>query len=81
MEDFFNDFHWHSTLGINSSIKKAKIINNLPRTKEVLAKFHRERDDSNFLIHTSSKALWKFSKDGNSIEPVFKDDIITEDKL
>ena len=81
MEDFFTDFHWHSAVGIDNSIKKAKIIDRLPRNKEVLAKFIRERDDSNFLIHKASKALWKFSKDGNYIEPVFSDDILTEDKL
>lgn len=78
--DFFNDFHWHSSTGINDSIKRAKIYKKLPRTASNLSKFIA-RDDSDFLIHKSSRALWKFSKDGKSIESVFDDDVLTDDKL
>lgn len=80
-DDLFKDFQWHSAVGINETIKTARIVRKLPRNRDVLAKFVRTQEDSNFLIHKASKALWRFSKDGNFIEPVFDDDILTEDKL
>jgi len=33
--------------------------------------------DSDFLIHKATKALWKVSDDGESLVPVFEDDILT----
>ena len=78
--DFFDDFQWHSSTGINDNTKKSKIIKRLPKTAGNLSKFVA-RDGGNFLIHKSSRALWKFSEDGNYIESVFDDDVLTDDNF
>ena len=79
--DFFEDFKWHSSLQLDSTIKGKKIVSRLTNTKVNQNRFLRVANDSNFLIHKSTKALWKISQDGSSIVPVFDDDVLTQDNL
>lgn len=79
--NFFDDFNWHSSLEINDSILRKKKIKKLSASKKNKDKFIRIASDSSFLIHKSTKKLWKISDDGGSIEPVFPDDVITEETL
>lgn len=79
--DFFNKYRWHSSLEINEEITGKKIITKLANSRNNRGKFLRVAKDSDFLIHKSTKALWKISEDGKSIVPVFDDDILTEDNL
>ena len=79
--DIFEDYQWHSSMEPAAGISKKKIIRNLPAKNTVLSRFIQISKDGPFLIHRSTKALWKFSDDLQSIEPVFKDDILTEDTL
>ena len=78
--DIFEDFRWHSSMELNERVPKKKIIRSLVANKENLNKFIRVAKGS-FLVHKSTKALWKFSDDQQIIEPVFQDDVLTEDIL
>lgn len=62
-------------------IAKKRIIRSLPAKTANLSRFMRVSKDGSFLIHKSTKALWRFSEDQKSIEPVFQDDVLTEDNL
>lgn len=79
--DFFEDYHWHSSIQLNENIKGKRIVSELSNTKQNRNKFFRVASKSDFLIHRSTKALWKFSEDGESIIPVFDDDILTEQNI
>lgn len=79
--NIFEDYRWHSIAEPNAGISKKRIIRSLPAKAANLAKFIRISKDGSFLIHKSTKALWKFSDDHKRIEPVFKDDVLTEDSL
>ena len=79
--DFFDEYHWHSSLEINEQIKGKKIIKKLTASQKNKNRFLKLANNSNFLIHKSTKELWRISDDGNSIEPVFPDDILTEENL
>lgn len=79
--DFFDEFRWHSSLEINNDISGRKIIKKLANTKRNRDRFLRVAKESEFLIHKSTKALWKMSEDGKSIDPVFDDDVLTEENL
>jgi len=79
--NFFDNFSWHSSLEINDNIKNKKIVRKLTASKNNINKFIRIAADSSFLVHKSTKKLWKFSDDGESIVPVFPDDIITEENI
>ena len=79
--DCFNEYKWHSSLELGSSIKGKKIIRKLTASKKNADKFLRIASNSNFCIHKSTKELWQFSDDGKYIVAVFPDDVITEDNL
>lgn len=79
--NFFEDYHWHSSIQLNQNIKGKKLISKLTNTKQNRNRFLKVASKSDFLIHRSTKALWKFSEDGQSIIPVFDDDILTEQSL
>lgn len=81
MDDIFNDFRWHSSMKPTRTISKKRIIRSLPAKSASLSRFTRISHDGSYLIHKSTKALWKFSDDRQRIEPVFKDDVLTEDNL
>jgi len=80
MSDVFERFTWHSSIGIDDSIKDSKkFVSRIANTKEAMVGFVVAGE--NLLIHKSTKALWKISEDGKYIEPVFDEDILTEDDL
>lgn len=79
--NFFDEYNWHSSLELGANIKGKKIIRKLTASRNHLASFIRLAKDSDYLIHASTKELWKISDDGKYIEAVFKDDILTEDDL
>lgn len=81
MTNVFEDYRWHSCAEPRRGISEKRIIRSLPVKASIMEKFRRVASDSSFLIHKSSRALWKFSEDGKTIEPVFQDDVLTEDKL
>ena len=82
MKDIFDDFSWHSGFELDGeNISKKKTVKKLGANKNNLKKFVRANKDSNFLVHRATKALWRFSDDGSFIEPVFEEDILTEDEL
>ena len=79
--DIFNDYRWHSIMEPTRETKQRRIIRSLPIRYASSGLFMRASKDSTLLVHKSSMALWKVSSDHKSIEPVFKDDILTEDML
>lgn len=80
-KDIFNDYRWHSIMEPDRETSRRRIIRSLPITYASSGIFRRAAKDSSLLVHKSSMALWKVSGDRKSIEPVFKDDILTEDML
>tara|TARA_R110000824_G_scaffold24779_2_gene86821 strand:- start:4008 stop:4226 length:219 start_codon:yes stop_codon:yes gene_type:complete len=66
-------------MGIVAS-DEIKFFHNLENTKEARAMFSTVPGD-NFLIHKSTKALWRFSEDSQYIEPLFESDILTEEQI
>ena len=81
MLDFFNDYKWHSSLELGSNLMGKKIVRRLRASSQNTSRFIKVASDSNFCIHKATKELWKFSEDGKYIEPVFPDDVLTEDQL
>lgn len=79
--DFFNDYNWHSSLELGEGIKGKKIVRRLTASRKNKSHFIRIAKDSDYCIHKESKELWKFSDDGKYIEPVFPDDVLTEEQL
>ena len=79
--DIFKDYRWHSIIEPQKVISQKRIIRSLPAKTATLSRFIRISKDGSFLVHKSTKALWKFSDDHKTIEPVFKDDVLTEDSL
>ena len=79
--DIFEDYRWHSSMEPTASISKKKIIRSLLAKTANLNRFIRVSKDGSFLIHKSTKALWRFADDQKTIEPVFQDDVLTEDNL
>lgn len=78
--DIFNDFCWHSISEPCGRIASRRKVRSLPVKASVLVGF-RKVEGSSFLIHKSTKALWKFSDDNATIEPCFEDDVITEEDI
>ena len=79
--DIFDNFSWHSCIGIDESIKgNKKFVTRLPNTKRVRAAFIKTASDNNFLIHKTTRSLWKMSDDKESIEPLFPTDVLTEEE-
>ena len=74
------DIHWYSCIDFGEEKMNQKQITKIPSSK-IGQKFIRSHKDSSFLIHKSTKALWRFSEDGKHIEPVFEEDILTEENL
>jgi len=80
MDKIFEDFHWHSSIGIDDALgSDKKFVTRLKNTKKARMNFVTAGDD--LLIHRATQALWRISEDGNCIEPVFGSDILTEDDL
>ena len=79
--NMFNDYFWHSCLEPKKGIAGKRIIRSIKADSDEMNHFMKISKDGSFLVHKSTKALWKFSDDGKTIEPVFKDDVLTEDEL
>jgi hypothetical protein len=72
---------WHSSLGLKSLEDRVarRFIASLPVNTRVMAMFASAGRD--VLVHKTTKCLWRMSKDGKSIEPVFANDVLTEDDV
>ncbi len=80
MSDFFDEFSWHSSLGIDdANSKEKKFVASVPNTDEYRRMFIAKGGTT--LIHKTTKSLWKLSDDNGSIEPVFPADILSEDEV
>jgi len=79
--DIIKDFKWHSSTGVTADVvNNKKIVRKIKASdKRQMSKFMRTGKD--LLIHRSTKALWKFSDDGETIIPVFEEDMLTEEDL
>jgi len=76
-----NDFQWHSVTGFDfllAGSEPKKEVKKVAMTKEAMSHFVIANE---FLIHKTSRALWKISDDGKSIEAVFEGDVLTEDQI
>lgn len=74
------DIKWHSCIDLGDDNVSAKQLYKIP-VSSMGQKFIKAHKDSSFLIHKSTKALWRFSDDGKYIKPVFEEDILTEGNL
>ena len=80
MKDFFEQFSWHSCIGVDDAVGGSKkFVTRLANTKRSSGLFIAA--GGNLLIHKATQALWKLSEDGKFIEPVFDTDILTESDL
>lgn len=83
MSEFdFNNYTWHSTIQLDSNSLINKKINRISAYDDTVVQcFSRFKPESKLLIHKATKALWRFSEDGEYIEPVFAEDILTSKDL
>jgi hypothetical protein len=78
--DIFDGFLWHSAIGIDASLDgNKKFVTRIANTSRARAMFIASGD--NFLIHRTTRALWKLSDDKKTIEPVFDTDVLGEDEV
>ena len=79
MDDLFDDFQWHSSVGIDDIVYKNHFVTKMANNEINLQQFIAGGDK--LLVHKTTKALWKFSDDKKSIVPVFSSDVLTEDDI
>ncbi len=78
--DIFESFAWHSSIGIDQTLAGNKrFVTRLPNTARARKAFVASGD--NFLVHKTTKSLWRVSEDQKSIEPVFPTDVLSEDQV
>ena len=72
---------WHSSIGFKKLENRVvrKYVAGLPINSRVMSMFASAGRD--VLIHKTTKCLWRMSKDGKSIEPVFANDVLTVDDV
>ena len=79
MDNLFDDFQWHSSVGIDDIVAEehfvSKMANNTINLKQFIA------GGDKMLVHKTTKALWQFSEDNQTIVPVFSSDVLTADDL
>jgi hypothetical protein len=78
-DDVFENFTWHSAIGVDFALDGRKFVTRLPNTKRARTMFEATGND--MLIHKTSRCLWKLSDDKKHIEPVFSSDVLTEDEV
>jgi len=79
-EDVFEGFGWHSSIGIDCALDGSRrFVTRLPNTKVAMSMFLAV--GNRFLVHKTTRCLWKLSDDKKSIEPVFSSDVLTEDEV
>jgi len=77
--NIFDNFSWHSSIGIDESLDgNRRFVTRLPNTAATRRHFVASGD--NFLIHKTTRALWKVSDNNESIEPLFPTDILSEEQ-
>lgn len=81
MTDIFNDYKWTGYTEPQKGISGRKIVRSLVASEENLKKFSRVSQNSSMLVNKSSKALWKFSSDKKTIEPIYDNEVVTEEDL
>ena len=79
MADILEDFTWHSAIGIDCALDGKRFVTRLPRTRKALNMFDAAGND--LLIHKTTKCLWRMSDDKKHIEPVFGNDVLTDDEV
>ena len=79
MTDILRDFTWHSAIGIDCALDGKKFVTRLRRSRRVMSMFEASGND--LLIHKTTRCLWKISDDKKYIEPVFGNDVLTEDDV
>ena len=79
MTDILEDFSWHSAVGIDSALDGQRLVTRLPRTKKAMMMFEASGND--LLIHKTTRCLWRLSDDSKHIEPVFGNDILTDEEV
>ena len=78
--DSFEGFSWHSSMGMDCAFDGSRrFVTRLPNTRVARSMFIVAGE--NFLVHKTTRCLWQLSKDKKSIEPVFSNDVLTEDEL
>ena len=77
--DILQDFTWHSSIGIDCTLDGKKFVSRLPNSKRAMSMF--QASGNNLLIHKTTRCLWRLSDDKKFIEPVFGNDILTEDDV
>ena len=78
--DIFENFNWHSSIGIDQTLAgDKKFVTRIPNTKRAMSMFEAAGND--LLIHKTTRCLWKLSDDKKGIEPVFSNDVLTEDEV
>jgi hypothetical protein len=78
--DIFDDFHWHSSIGIDASlVGNRRFVTRLPHTRRAMSMFEAAGND--LLVHKTTRCLWKISDDKKAIEPVFSNDVLTEEEV
>lgn len=78
--DIFEGFGWHSSVGMDCAVDGSKsFVARLPNNGAARSMFSAAGGD--YLIHKTTRCLWKLSEDKKSIEPVFSSDVLTEDEV
>jgi len=78
--DIFENFSWHSSIGIDKTLEgDTRFVTRIPNTDRARKAFTATADGNNFLIHKTTRALWKVSDDKSCIEPLFPTDVLTEE--
>jgi hypothetical protein len=79
--DIFDKFSWHSSIGIDEALDGSRrFVTRLPNTAATRRHFQAAARGENFLVHKTTKSLWRMSEDKKSIEPLFPTDILSEDQ-
>jgi len=77
--DVLEDFTWHSAIGIDCALDGKRFVTRLKNSRRILSMFEASGND--LLIHKTTRCLWKISDDKQYIEPVFGNDVLTEDDV
>jgi hypothetical protein len=79
MSDILELFTWHSAVGIDCALDGKRMVASLPKTRKALRMFEAAGGD--FLIHKTTRCLWRMSDDNKRIEPVFGNDVLSEEQV
>ncbi len=79
-KEFFSDFCWHSSIGIDDVVwNNKKFVTRMANTVKARSMF--VAGGKNLLVHKATQALWKISDNGKFLEPVFDTDVLTTDDI